>query len=75
MVIIGVYEIREKVDDSDFTDYYYDQDELFPGSAGDIQYLKTWGGTWTEYGDGIPGPGSIAQNDWDNFVNFVTTNQ
>ena len=64
----GVYEMREKVDDSDFLDYYYDQDELFPGSTGNIQYLKTWGGTWTEYG------APNAQTDWDNFVNFVTSN-
>ena len=69
----GVYDLREKVDDSDFLDYYYDQDELFPGSAGDIQYLKTWGGTWTEYGEGA-GPGSAAEDDWDNFVNYVMAN-
>ena len=58
----GVYEMREKVDDHDFTDYYYDQDK------NNLQYLKTWGGTWTEYG------APNAQIDWDNFVNFVTTN-
>ena len=58
----GVYEIREKVDDHDFTDHYYDQDR------NNLQYLKTWGGTWTEYG------APNAQIDWDNFVNFVTTN-
>ena len=58
----GVYEIREKVDDHDFTDYYYDQDK------DNLQFLKTWGGTWIEYG------GPQAQTDWDNFVNFVTTN-
>ena len=70
----GVYEMREKVDDSDFLDYYYDQDEIYRESAEYIQYLKTWGGTWTKYGDGIPGPGSIARNDWDNFVDFVALN-
>ena len=32
----GVYEMREKVDDHDFTDYYYDQDK------NNLQYLKTW---------------------------------
>ena len=58
----GVYDIREKVDDHDFTDFYYDQDK------NNIQYLKTWGGTWVEYG------GPQAQTDWDNFVTFVTTN-
>jgi len=40
----GVYEIREKVDDLDFTDYYYDQ------GSGNVDFLKTWGGTWVEYG-------------------------
>lgn len=58
----GVYEIREKVDDHDFTDYYYDQD------ANHLQFLKTWGGTWSEYG------GTQAQSDWNAFVTFVTTN-
>ena len=58
----GVYEIREKVDDADFIQEYYDQGEF------DIQMLKTWGGTWSEYG------GPQAQTDWDNFLNFVTSN-
>ena len=58
----GVYEMREKVDDHDFTDYYYDQDK------NNLQYLKTWGNTWTEYG------APNAQPDWDNFVTYVTTN-
>ncbi len=42
----GVYDMREKVDDSDFTSYYYDQDEPY------IDYIKTWGATWLEYGTG-----------------------
>lgn len=58
----GVYEIREKVDDHDFTDYYYNQD------ANNLQFLKTWGGTWSEYG------GPTAQSDWNAFVTFVTSN-
>ena len=58
----GVYEMREKVDDHDFTDYYYDQDK------NNIQFLKTWGGTWVEYG------GPQAQTDWDNLKNYITTN-
>jgi hypothetical protein len=55
----GVYDVREKVDDIDYTDYYYDQPEGF------VDYLKTWGGTWTEYGSGA---------DWTALVNFITTN-
>ena len=33
----GVYEIREKVDDMDFTEYYYNQDS--------VAFLKHWGNT------------------------------
>jgi hypothetical protein len=55
----GVYDAREKVDDDDYTDYYYNQDEY------EIDFIKCWGGTWAEYG---------TMADWDPFVNFVTTN-
>ena len=58
----GVYEMREKVDDQDFTGYYYDQDK------NNLQYLKTWGGTWTEFG------APNAQPDWNNFVAYVAAN-
>lgn len=58
----GVYDIREKVDDSDFTRIYYGQDEY------DIQFLKTWGGTWVEYG----GPQATA--DWNALQAFIAGN-
>ncbi len=58
----GVYEIREKVDDSDYTDFYANQDKF------NIQYLKTWGATWSEYG------GPQAQTDWNNLRNYIATN-
>ena len=64
----GVYESREKVDDADFMDYYYDQDEEYKDSPNYIQYLATWGGTNTEYG------APNAQPDWDALVNYVTVN-
>lgn len=64
----GVYEIREKADDSDFTDHYYDQDEKFSGSDEYIQFLKTWGGTWSEYGN------AAAQNDWNALRNYIASN-
>ena len=57
----GLYDIREKVDDTDFTDYYYDQPK------GQIDFIKTWGGTWYEYDSG-------TANEWDDLVNFITTN-
>ena len=55
----GVYDIREKVDDHDFTEYYYDQDRY------NIDYIKTWGGTWAEYGQ---------TNDWDDLVDYILGN-
>jgi hypothetical protein len=55
----GVYEIREKVDDHDFTEYYYNQDEF------DIDFIKTWGGTWEEYGSRV---------EWDALFNYIVTN-
>ncbi len=58
----GVYDVREKVDDHDFIDHYYDQ------SRNNIQYIKTWGGTWAEYG----GPGAL--DDWATFYNYVISN-
>ncbi len=58
----GVYEIREKCDDHDFTKKYFDQDEY------DLQYLKTWGNTWSEYG------GGQAQTDWDALRTYIMTN-
>jgi gliding motility-associated-like protein len=58
----GVYEIREKVDDSDFTDYYYDQGKY------DLQFLKTWGATWSEFG------GAQSQTDWDDLVAYILSN-
>ncbi len=55
----GVYDTREKADDNDYTDYYYDQGEY------EMDYIKCWGGTWAEYGTMAP---------WSPFVTFVTTN-
>jgi len=64
----GLYEIREKVGDSDFTSYYYDQDEKYSGGPNDVQFLRTWGGTWEEMG------APNAQNDWNTLANFITGN-
>lgn len=58
----GVYEIREKVDDKDFIETYYGIPEQ------DIQFLKTWGATWSEYG------GGAAQTDWNNLRTFIMNN-
>ena len=53
----GIYDLREKVDDTDFTDYYYDQK--------DIDFIKTWGNTWAEYG---------TQAHWNALFNYISNN-
>ncbi|HRH37250.1 MAG TPA: CotH kinase family protein, partial [Flavobacteriales bacterium] len=58
----GVYDLREKVDDADFTKYYYDQDEY------NVQFIKTWGGTWSEFG------GAQAQTDWNTLRAYILAN-
>jgi hypothetical protein len=55
----GLYELREKADDADYTKYYYNQDEE------DIDYIKTWGGTWAEYG---------SMTEWNNLRNYILGN-
>ncbi|MCC7303342.1 MAG: CotH kinase family protein [Bacteroidia bacterium] len=58
----GVYDYREKVDDHDFTDYYFNQ------NAANLQFIKCWGWTWEEYGS----PNAIPA--WNNLVNFIMSN-
>ncbi|MBV6438496.1 MAG: hypothetical protein EPGJADBJ_00120 [Saprospiraceae bacterium] len=58
----GVYDLRERPDDHDYTEFYYNQDKY------DIQFIKTWGSTWAEYG------GNQALDDWENLYNFITSN-
>ncbi len=58
----GVYEIRENVDDHDYTKYYYKQ------SRYDLQYILTWGRTWVGYG------GEKAYSDWKECYNFIIDN-
>ncbi len=58
----GVYDIRERCDDHDYTDYYYGQDKYH------IQYIMVWGYTWAEYG------GNQALNDWNTLYNYIMNN-
>ena len=58
----GVYEIREKTMNHDYTDYYYNQDKY------DLYYLKTWGATWEQYG------APNALNDWNALKAYVASN-
>ncbi len=55
----GIYEIREKVDDNDFTKYYYNQGKKW------IDFIKTWGTTWEEYG---------SWDDWYDLYDFILAN-
>ncbi len=58
----GVYGMRERPVDHDYTKEYYDQGKY------DIQYLSTWGNTEIEYG------GTKAMVDWINIRNFALLN-
>lgn len=58
----GVYGMRERPVDHDYTDEYYDQGKY------DVQYLSTWGTTEIEYG------GQQAQTDWENLRDFILNN-
>ncbi|MBN2174204.1 MAG: lamin tail domain-containing protein [Bacteroidales bacterium] len=58
----GVYGFREKVNDHDFTEYYYNQGKY------DIYYLMLWDGSWAEYG------GQDAWNDWNEIHDFILYN-
>ena len=58
----GVYDYREKVDDLDFTEHYYNQ------GYGNVDFLKTWGGTWTDIGD------NNTQQEWNNLRDFIVDN-
>ena len=58
----GVYGMRERPVDHDYTEEYYDQGKY------EIQYLSTWGTTELEYG------GQQALNDWVNLRDFILEN-
>lgn len=58
----GVYDIRDRPNDHDFTEFKYGQGKY------DLQYLQTWGDTWAEYG------GDRALQDWEKFTTYVEKN-
>ena len=55
----GVYGMREKAADHDYTNEYYDQGKY------DLQYLSTWGNTEIRYG------GQKAVEDWVQLRDFI----
>lgn len=58
----GVYALREKPNDHDYTDHNYNQGKY------DIQWLSTWGFTEAEYG------GQQAFDDWGVLRDFILNN-
>lgn len=55
----GIYELREKHMDPDYTEYYYGQKEE------DLDWLSYWGGLTVRYGSAA---------DWNNLYSYITTN-
>ncbi len=58
----GLYGMRDRPVDHDYTDYYYNQGKF------DLQYLSTWGDSEAEYG------GDQAFYDWEEIRNFCLEN-
>ena len=58
----GVYGLRERPVDHDYTKIFYDQDKYH------LHYLLTWGNTWAEYG------GQEAFDEWEEFRDFILNN-
>ncbi len=58
----GVYDLREIPDDHDYTNYNYNQGKY------DLQYILTWGNTWSEYG------GNQSITDWNALKSFIIGN-
>ncbi len=59
----GVYDLREKPDDHDYTDFNYGQGKY------EIQYNQTWGNTWAQYG------GQQSLNDWTQLRTYILNTQ
>lgn len=64
----GIYDIREKVDDNQYTDYYYGQDYIHRQSDQYLQYIKTWGSTYPEFGN------QPALTAWNDLLAYVQNN-
>ncbi len=64
----GVYDLRERVDDNNFTDFYYGQDYIYRESDLYLQYLKTWAGTEAHFGN------QPAISDWTSLRQYVQNN-
>lgn len=64
----GVYDLRERVDDNNFTDHYYGQDYLYRDSDNYLQFIKTWGNTYAHFGN------QPAIQAWSHLKSYVASN-
>ncbi len=64
----GVYDLRERVDDNNFTNFYYGQNYRYRESDLYLQFLKTWGPTVPHFGN------QPALNDWASLRQYVQNN-
>lgn len=64
----GVYDLRERVDDNNYTNFYYGQDYTFRDSDIYLQFLKTWGQTEAQFGN------QPALSDWQALRQYVQNN-
>ncbi len=64
----GVYDLRERVDDNNFTNFYYGQDYKYRESDVYLQFLKTWQGTSAHFGN------QPAISDWSSLRQYVLNN-
>jgi hypothetical protein len=64
----GVYDLRERVDDNNFTNYYYNQDYIHRESDEYLQFLKTWGSTQAHFGN------QPAIADWNALTQYIQNN-
>jgi gliding motility-associated-like protein len=55
----GVYEVREKVNDPDYTSYYHNKQEE------ELDFLSYWGGLQVRYG---------SPTDWNNLYQYIMSN-
>lgn len=64
----GVYDLRERVDDNNYTDYYYGQDYTYRDSDIYLQFLKTWGATTAHFGN------QPAVDAWNSLRQYIQNN-
>ena len=64
----GLYDMRELVNDNDYTEFYYNQDRKYNGSEENVQFIRTWGQTVADMGE------QRAINEWVATRQFILNN-